>query len=283
MEVVVITGMSGSGKTATIKIFEDIGYFCVDNMLPELFEQFVDIYMQRQTNIKNIAVGIDIRSGEAFEKVLEVINKPKDKVTYKMLFLDASDEILVKRYKENRRSHPLAIDRRVIDGVMEEREKLNILREKSDYVIDTTRLLIRDLKEELVRIFLNNEKSNSLLVNVLSFGFKYGVPNDVDLIFDVRFLPNPFYIDDLKKKTGKDKEVQDYVLGFEEAKIFINKLEEMLEFLIPNYIKEGKSQLVIGIGCTGGQHRSVTIAREIYHTLKKKEYNTVIQHREIKD
>ena len=283
MEVVVITGMSGSGKTATIKIFEDIGYFCVDNMLPELFEQFVDIYMQRHINLKNIAVGIDIRSGESFEKVLEVIGKPKANVNYKILFLDASNDVLIKRYKENRRSHPLAQDRRVIDGVIEEREKLNVLRERADYVLDTSRMLVRDLKEEIIRIFLNNEKTNNLLINILSFGFKYGVPSDTDLIFDVRFLPNPFYIDDLKKKTGKDKEVQDYVLGFKETKIFIEKLSDMLEFLIPNYIKEGKCQLVIGIGCTGGQHRSVTIAREIYQILNDKGYNVVLQHIEIKD
>ena len=209
------------------------------------------------------------------------MNKPKNNVSYKVLFSDASDEILVKRYKENRRAHPLATNRRVIDGVIEEREKLTVLRERANYVLDTSRFLIRDLKEELVRIFLNNEKANSLLVNVLSFGFKYGVPNDVDLIFDVRFLPNPFYISELKRKTGNDKEVQDYVLGFEEAGIFIKKLSDMLEFLMPNYIKEGKTQLVIGIGCTGGQHRSVAIAIEIYKILKNKKYNTVLHHREI--
>lgn len=252
-------------------------------MLPELFEQFVYTYMQRDINIKNMAVGIDIRSGEAFEKVLEVIEKPKNNVKYRILFLDANDEILIKRYKENRRSHPLALDRRVIDGLIEEREKLNILREKADYFIDTSGMLVRDLKEEIIMIFLNNEKSDSLLINVLSFGFKHGVPNDVDLIFDVRFLPNPFYIDELKKKTGQDKEVQDYVLSFEETKVFIDKLSDMLEFLIPNYIKEGKCQLVIGIGCTGGQHRSVTIANEIYDILRNKEYNVVLQHREIKE
>ena len=282
MEVVVISGMSGSGKTTAIKVFEDIGYFCVDNMLPELLEQFVDIYMQRQINLKNIAVGIDIRSGGTFESILEVISKPKNNVNYKILFLDATDEVLVKRFKENRRSHPLALDKRLIDGVIEEREKLGIIREKADYLIDTTRMLTKDLKEEIIRIFLNTEKTDSLLINILSFGFKYGVPNDVDLIFDVRFLPNPFYIDELKKKTGEDKEVQDYVLSFDDTKIFMNKLSDMLDFLIPNYIKEGKSQLVIGIGCTGGQHRSVTIAIELYHMLKDKNYNVVLHHKEIK-
>ena len=202
---------------------------------------------------------------------------------YRILFLDANDETLVKRYKENRRAHPLALDRRIIEGIMEERNKLDIFRERADYVIDTTTMLVRDLREEILRIFLNHESESSLIINVLSFGFKYGVPNDVDLIFDVRFLPNPFYIDELKKKTGNDKEVQDYVLSFEETKVFISKLSDMLEFLIPNYMKEGKSQLVIGIGCTGGQHRSVTIAREVHKLLKDKKYDVVLQHREIKE
>lgn len=280
MEVVIVTGLSGAGKTQAIKIFEDIGYFCVDNLLPELLEQFIQTYMSKRNTLKNIAVGIDARTAESFDSVLEILSKKDKDITYKILFLDAENEVLVKRYKENRRKHPLAQGNRIIDGIIEERKRLELLKSNADYVIDTSNLLIRKLKEELLNLFLEKDSKNGLLINILSFGFKYGVPDDVDLVFDVRFLPNPFYIDELKRKTGNDKEVQDFVLKFEEANIFINKLNDMLKFLIPYYTKEGKSQLVIGIGCTGGQHRSVTIANKIYDIIKKDNTNTVLQHRE---
>jgi len=220
-------------------------------MLPELFEQFINIYMQRQTNLKNIAVGIDIRSGEHFEKVLEIIEKPNSNVNYKILFLDANDEVLVKRFKENRKTPPLSIGGRIADGIKEERLRLKSLYDNSDYVIDTTNLLTKELKEELIRIFLDGKSDEGFVINILSFGFKYGVPNDVDLVFDVRFLPNPFYIDELKAKTGNDIEVRNYVMNNENTQTFMKKLKDMLDFLIPNYMKEGKTALVIGIGCTG--------------------------------
>ena len=241
MEVVIVTGLSGAGKTQAIKIFEDIGYFCVDNMLPELFGQFVKIYMQRQTNIKNIAVGIDARSGENFEQVFEIISAHNANVDYKILFLNADNDVLIARFKESRKSHPLSRTGRIEDGISKERTRLKKLFEKSDYVINTSNLENKDLKQEIMDIFKKQNQEN-MTINIVSFGFKYGVPNDVDLVFDVRFLPNPFYINELKDKTGNDKEVKDYVLNKKEAKEFMQKLIDMLDFLIPNYKKEGKAR-----------------------------------------
>ena len=198
--------------------------------------------------------------------------------------MDASDAVLLKRYKESRRMHPLSHDGRIEDGIRRERETLQNVKKKADYVIDTSRLLTRELKEELDRIFVQNEEYNSLMITVMSFGFKHGIPADADLVFDVRFLPNPFYIDDLKHQTGNDKPVQDYVMSFEEAGVFLDKLSDMIRFLIPNYIKEGKYQLVIAIGCTGGKHRSVTLANELYKRLKDKgNYGLTIQHRDVQN
>lgn len=204
-------------------------------------------------------------------------------VKYEMLFMDASDTVLLKRYKETRRLHPLSPEGSVQDGISRERKILEEVKADSDYVIDTSNLLTRELKTELDRIFMKNEKYNNLMINIVSFGFKYGIPADADLIFDVRFLPNPFYIDELKNMTGNDLPVRDYVMSFKEAGEFLDKLDDMINFLIPNYIKEGKYQLVIGIGCTGGQHRSVTLANELYERLKNKgEYGLTIKHRDAK-
>ena len=196
--------------------------------------------------------------------------------------MDASDEVLIKRYKESRRAHPLAPEGRVEDGIRKEREILKDIKSKSDYVIDTSRLLTRELKQELIRIFQENKHYNSLMISVTSFGFKYGIPSDADLVFDVRFLPNPYYIDELKHQTGNDKPVQDYVKSFPQTKEFMDKLVDMITFLIPNYVKEGKNQLVIAIGCTGGRHRSVTLANELYERLKDKgDYGIKLYHRDI--
>ncbi|MDE5951023.1 MAG: RNase adapter RapZ, partial [Acetatifactor sp.] len=201
-----------------------------------------------------------------------------------ILFMEAGDEVLIKRYKESRRLHPLAVEGRTLDGVRQERKVLERIRRQADYVIDTTSLLTRELKEELDRIFVNNEEYNSLMVTVMSFGFKNGIPTDADLVFDVRFLPNPFYIDELKHKTGNDREVQDYVMGYEESHVFMDKLVDMVEFLIPNYVKEGKYRLVIAIGCTGGKHRSVTLANSLYARLKDQGgYGVTLHHRDVKN
>ncbi|NLZ81283.1 MAG: RNase adapter RapZ [Clostridiales bacterium] len=284
MRFVIVTGMSGAGKSTALKMLEDAGYFCVDNLPIALVSKFADLIFHQSGGINKVALGTDVRSGTALEGLEAVLDKMVEKnYNYEILFLDASDQVLIKRYKETRRSHPLAAEERVDKGIVLERTKLEFLKKHADYIIDTSQLLTKELKLELENIFIKDEKFNNLFITILSFGFKYGVPNDSDLVFDVRFLPNPFYIDELKEKTGNDEVVKEYVLKFDSATIFLNKLEDMLEFLIPSYILEGKNQLIISIGCTGGKHRSVTLANELYKRLNQseKEYGIRIEHRDI--
>ena len=284
MRVVIVTGMSGAGKSTALKMLEDMEYFCVDNLPIPLLEKFAQLLKDGSSgDIQQVAVGVDIRSGKALgelEQVLERIRVPG--FNPEILFLDADDRALVKRYKETRRSHPLSGKGRVDEGIQEERERLEFLRKSADYILDTSQLLTRELKSELEKIFIENLNFKNMIITVLSFGFKYGIPADADLVFDVRFLPNPYYIEKLRPLTGNDSPVSDYVMGFDLAHAFSDKLEDMLRFLIPNYISEGKTQLVIGIGCTGGKHRSVTLSNEIYRRLRgTEEYGVRIEHREI--
>lgn len=283
MRFVVVTGMSGGGKSTALRMLEDAGFYCVDNLPVPLIEKFVELIAAPGGEVTKVALGLDVRADQAFGEVQRILENLKaNGYSFEILFMEANDKTLLKRYKETRRMHPLSLDGRIEEGIMKERGILDEIRNKSDYVIDTSNLLTRELKEELDRIFVQNEEYNSLMVTVLSFGFKYGIPADADLVFDVRFLPNPFYIDELKYKTGNDKEVQDYVMGFQEAHTFIDKLADMVEFLIPNYIKEGKYQLVIGIGCTGGKHRSVTLANQLYARMKNRgSYGMKISHRDV--
>lgn len=275
--------MSGAGKSTALKRLEDMGYFCVDNLPIPLLSKFADMAYAPGSEIQKVALGVDIRSGralEALEDVLEGMAAASQK--YEILYLDASDKVLVKRFKETRRSHPLAQGGRVDKGIQEERERLAFLKRHADYIIDTSKLLTRELNQELEKIFVEGKEFKSLVITVLSFGFKHGIPSDADLVFDVRFLPNPYYIDDLKPLTGNDKPVQEYVMGFDLAGIFLDKLTDMLQFLIPNYIQEGKTQLIIGIGCTGGKHRSVTLANKLFEKLSlQNEYGIRIEHRDI--
>jgi len=284
MRFVIVTGMSGAGKLTAQKMLEDLGYYCVDNLPIPLISKFVELILEPNREITKVVLGIDVRADQSFDEVQSALEELKKKnFPYEILFMDSSDETLQKRYKESRRMHPLSPDGRVIDGIKKERAILKKIKSESDYVIDTSKLLTRELKAELENIFVKNESYNSLMVNILSFGFKYGLPSDVDLVFDVRFLPNPYYIDELKEKSGNDKEVRDYVMSFEESRIFLEKLNDMLLFLIPNYVKEGKNQLVIGIGCTGGRHRSVTLANELYAKLKDQgTFGLKIEHRDLK-
>ena len=283
MKFVILTGMSGAGKSTALKMMEDIGYFCVDNLPIALIEKFAELAILQDAELQKVAVGVDIRSGQFLEELEDVLSRLRqDGKKFDILFLDSTDEVLVKRYKETRRTHPLAGSERVDRGIQEERRRLKFLRNQADYIVDTSNMLTRELKAELEKIFIQNQDYKNLFITIVSFGFKYGIPTDSDLVMDVRFLPNPFYVEGLRTKTGNDREIQEYVMQFKEAGQFLDKLEDMLKFLIPNYITEGKTQLVVGIGCTGGKHRSVTLANGLYQRMQnQKEYGLKIEHRDI--
>lgn len=283
MKFVILTGMSGAGKSTAFKMMEDMGYYCVDNLPIPLVEKFAELVIEPSTELSKVALGIDIRNAKSLDKVQEMINNLRARnLPCEILFLDADDQVLIKRYKETRRSHPLAIGERVEGGIVQEREQLAGLKKEADWIIDTSHLLTRELKAELEKIFVKNVDFKNLFVSIVSFGFKYGIPTDSDLVFDVRFLPNPYYVEDLRYKNGNDKEIQDFVMQYPQATEFLDKLEDMVTYLIPHYIDEGKNQLVISIGCTGGKHRSVTLANALYDRLSgKKEFGLRIEHRDI--
>ena len=282
MKLVIVTGMSGAGKTIALKMLEDIGFYCVDNLPISLVDKFVQL-VSEGTSIEKAALGLDIRSGEELGNLDEILeNWRRSNVDVQVLFLDANDAVLIKRYKETRRTHPLAGAGRLENGIEKEREKLAFLKREADYIIDTSMLLTRELRKELEKIFLQDARYKIMYVTVLSFGFKYGIPEDADLVFDVRFLPNPYYDEHLRPLTGQVQAVRDYVMQGGTADAFLKKLYDMIDFLLPNYINEGKNQLVIAVGCTGGKHRSVTIARALYEHLEAAgEYGIRIDHRDI--
>lgn len=284
MRFVIVTGVSGAGKTSALKMLEDMNYFCVDNLPILLIEKFTSISLDMNSEeIRNVALGVDVRSGQALDELEQVLDNMREAgYDYEILFLDAETNVLIKRYKETRRNHPLAAGDRIDIGICREREKLAFLKTRADYIIDTSNLLTKELRREMEKIFIENQDFKSLMISVLSFGFKYGIPNDSDLVFDVRFLPNPYYIDDLRALSGEDEPVRDYVMGSETAQEFAKKLEDMVAFLIPHYMSEGKNNLVISIGCTGGKHRSVTLANELYRRLDKlRDYGLRVEHRDI--
>lgn len=282
MELIIVTGMSGAGKLSALKILEDIGYYCVDNLPVPLLPVFAELMLAQNAEITKAAVAIDIRNSKLKDTETYLKQIQKSGCHYEILFMDASDETLITRYKETRRVHPMTGDARIETGIAEERKQLSFLKKKADYIFDTSQLLIRELNQNLNQIFVQNKAFKNMVVTVLSFGFKYGIPTDADLVFDVRFLPNPYYVEELKRKTGNDAPVQDYVMGCGQALEFLDKLTDMIQFLIPNYITEGKNRLVIGIGCTGGKHRSVTIANKLCERMQEEsEYNIKIEHRDI--
>lgn len=281
MRFIIVTGLSGSGKSEAMKSLEDIGFYCVDNLPPTLITKFAELCYQGNSNIDKVALGIDIRGREFFETLHESLSYlEKENYKYEVLFLDCADDILVKRYKMTRRNHPLAKSTQITEGIKEEREILQTLRDKADSIIDTSNMKPRDLKDEISKLYIEGEKTPKLTISVVSFGFKHGIPIDSDLVFDVRFLPNPYYVEELRPQTGEDQVVRDYVMDSDVSKEFFTKLEDMVDFLIPNYIEEGKNHLVIAIGCTGGRHRSVTISNLLYDDLIKKGYRVVKKHRD---
>lgn len=282
MRFVVVTGLSGAGKSTTLNFLEDAGYYCVDNMPVQLISEFAKL-LRENDEIERAALGIDARTGSGFDELETELSKLKEMdISYDILFLESDDAVLVKRYKETRRIHPLAFGDRIETGISRERGKLSNIKKHASHIIDTSQMLTRELKAEIDKIFVNDMNFKNLYVTILSFGFKYGIPGDADLVFDVRFLPNPYYHENLRPLTGSDKEVRDFVMNFPEADSFLDKLEDMLTFLIPNYIAEGKNQLVVAIGCTGGKHRSVTLAEALFNRMSKYEdYGFKLDHRDM--
>lgn len=282
MKFIIITGMSGAGKSQALNALEDAGFFCIDNLPPQLIMKFAELVYHSSEKMKNTALVCDIRSGdmEGLESILDELYE--NGYEYEILFLEATDETLVNRYKATRRQHPLAKEGSVLEGIKKEREVLVALRENATHILDTSILTAADLKENLQVLYGNDEIHNrKIVVNVLSFGFKYGIPLDADLVFDVRFLPNPFYLPELKNHTGLEDCVSDYVMGFEQSREFLTRLTDMITYLLPHYIEEGKLQLVVAIGCTGGHHRSVTIAEALRCELEQNCYKVITAHRDI--
>ncbi|HSG30621.1 MAG TPA: RNase adapter RapZ [Thermodesulfobacteriota bacterium] len=279
MNLVIVSGLSGSGKSSAINVLEDLGYYCVDNLPPQLIHTFLNLCKKSSAQIENVAFGIDIREGEFLNKIHEEIKKlKKSGKKVQSIFLDASDQSLIKRYKESRRVHPLAPTGNLPEGIKNEREALREIKQSSENVIDTTKLTVHQLKQIIIDIF-GKSKKQKLILNFSSFGYKYGIPNDPDIMIDVRFLPNPHFNEKIKKFNGKDIKIKRYVLKGDEPKVFLDKLVDFLDFLFDKYILEGKSYLTVAIGCTGGKHRSVVIVEELKKRFKK--LNPNISHRDI--
>ncbi|HHU48685.1 MAG: RNase adapter RapZ [Caldicoprobacterales bacterium] len=286
MRFIIVTGLSGAGKTLVSRSLEDLGFFCIDNLPPKLMPKFAELCYQTDGKIDRIAVVVDIRGGGFFDDLFECLEIMRESgYTYEILYLEASDEVLVRRYKETRRMHPLVKEGegRIIEGISEERKRLGKIRKTATKIIDTSNLQPKQLKEIITKLVSDNGNQPKLIISVISFGFKHGILMDADIVFDVRFLPNPFYIEELKEHTGIEPVVKEYLFMFPETQTFLSKLDDMLEFLIPYYVKEGKSQLVIGIGCTGGVHRSVTIADAAADMLRRRGHHVIQEHRDINE
>ncbi|AVL00386.1 RNase adapter RapZ [Pediococcus inopinatus] len=282
MQLVIVTGMSGAGKTVAMQSFEDLGFFCVDNMPPALLPKFWEL-VKESGKINKVALVVDLRSRAFYDQILHMLTDEDSEpatIDSQILFLDTSDKELISRYKETRRSHPLAMDGRVIDGVRKERELLAPIRSNAQYVIDTTSMTPRELREQIFENFGTEGATGKFHIEVVSFGFKYGLPIDADIVMDVRFLPNPYYVPELKSKSGLDDAVYKYVMEQPVTEKFYNHFISLLKYVMPGYQKEGKSTVTIAIGCTGGQHRSVAIAKRVAEDLES-DYTVHIQHRDM--
>ena len=283
MEFLVISGLSGAGKSQAAAILEDLDFYCVDNMPVSLIPIFADLCLATRGRYERVALVTDVRGRESFDELFKALDELKQKgCEYKILFIEAKLETIVKRYKETRRRHPLDADGGQLEqAVRREESMLGEIRERADYIINTSELTLGQLQRKIYKIFADEKNGKEISVSIESFGFKYGLPMDADLIMDVRFLPNPYYVPELKESCGLDKPVRDYIFQYEQTNVFMKKMEDMIEFLLPNYIEEGKSSLLIGIGCTGGHHRSVAVAKELYNLLKDKGYDPQLIHRDV--
>ena len=283
MRFVIVTGMSGAGKSTVLKSLEDMGFFCVDNLPVALIDRFIELSIDNNFENDKIAIGIDIRSGEALGELSVCLNRLREnKFNYEILYLDASNDTLVKRYKETRREHPLQRGTSLEEGINEERHKIDFLKKLADYTIDTSGLLTRELRSEVSRLFSNDKQYTNMIVTIMSFGYKFGIPQDADYVFDVRFMPNPYYEESLRKKTGNDPDVRDYVLSNDSSRKFLKELSGLMTYVTNEFIKsEDRHQLVIAIGCTGGRHRSVTIANELHQLMSSLPYSVRVFHRDI--
>lgn len=283
MRFAIITGMSGAGKSSVLNLLEDGGFFCVDNLPVQMLPEFADMSIHdKEMSVRGVAVGVDIRSSRNLDMLGSILDTLQEQgIRYEILFLECRSDVLVRRFKETRRRHPLNKSGRIEDAIAEERTRLRFLKKRSDYIIDTSTLLIRDLTQEIRKIFFDEETEYAnFYITLLSFGYKYGIPDDADLVFDVRFLPNPYYVPELKHLTGNDQAVRDYVMQSENADIFLSRLYDLLSFLIPLYMQEGKNGLIVAIGCTGGRHRSVTITNELYDRMRGMKYSVRAEHRD---
>lgn len=281
-EFIIITGLSGSGKSGTIKCFEDLGFFCVDNLPAKLIPTFVELCTRRGEEIARVALIIDIRERDFLQEFPAIYNQMKQNYSFSILFLEASDEVLVRRFSETRRPHPLAFDRPVLQGITEERERLQLIRDMADIIIDTSNLNIHELREHINKIYTPSSTTGKpLIISIISFGYKHGIPFNSDILFDVRFLPNPYFVPEFKDKTGGDPEVKEFVFSSPESKQFVDKLLDLLTFLLPRFVREGKTYLTISIGCTGGKHRSVSIAEYLEQVLKEMGHEVRCKHRDI--
>ncbi len=282
MRFVIVTGLSGAGKSQVVKCMEDIDYYCIDNIPPVLIPKIAQVCMQ--SKIEKLALVTDLRGKEMFLEIDNAIAELRAlEVQFELLFLEASSNVLVNRFKETRRRHPLVNENcTVLDAIHKERETLAGLRSIADHIIDTSSITTHQLQEKVRAIYLNEEEYEGIVTHIMSFGFKYGIPSDADLVFDVRFLPNPFYLEELKRKTGQDQEVRDFVFSYPQTRQFLDRLAEMIAFLYPHYIEEGKSQLVIAIGCTGGMHRSIAIAEALHDRLQEEGHTIFLGHRDMR-
>jgi RNase adapter protein RapZ len=281
-EFIIITGLSGSGKSGTIKCFEDLGFFCVDNLPAKLIPTFVELCTRRGEEIARVALIIDIRERDFLQEFPAIYTQMKQNYSFSILFLEASDEVLMRRFSETRRPHPLAFDRPVLQGITEERERLQSIRDMADIIIDTSNLNIHELREHINKIYAPSSTTEKpLIISIISFGYKYGIPFNSDILFDVRFLPNPYFVPEFKDKTGGDPQVKEYVFSSPDSKEFIDRLRDLLAFLLPKFVREGKTYLTISIGCTGGKHRSVAIAEYLDHVLKEMGHEVRCKHRDI--